>query len=414
METLHTYSGVKRKLLIALDIGTTCSVAHVSCSVLVPGCVPEIKPVTRFSDQEHVGGDTKVPSVLLYNREDGSFVAAGAKAVKIEESFEGDSPPWYKIEWFKLHLRPNPRFTPDITENIPELPPKITILKVFADFLNYLQKSVLDYICETHYNGSNLISTAGYEREFVLSHPNTWEGAQQSQLRKAAILGGLVHDTEEGRGRIHFLSEGEAGLHFCIRRGLTINNWSNGEGILVIDAGGGTIDMSAYGRRPSPDGIDYVEVHEICVSKCLMKGSVFVTRHAANWLEERLQKSPFSQDIQYIASCFDKTTKLRFSDVNEPQYIRFGRPRDNYEKLGIMAGRIKLSGDTVASFFQPSIEEIIQEALAMTRSTPNKNHTVFLIGGFSASDWLYRSLKESLEEEGLSVRRPDSHLYATI
>jgi hypothetical protein len=37
--------------------------------------------------------------------------------------------------------------------------------------------------------------------------------------------------------------------------------------------------------------------------------------------------------------------------------------------------------------------------------------TVFLVGGFAASDYLYAKLKEGLIPRGLVVSRPESHAY---
>jgi hypothetical protein len=51
---------------------------------------------------------------------------------------------------------------------------------------------------------------------FVLSHPNGWEGKEQSQMRKAAIQAGLVPDNPSGHSKISFVTEGEASLHFAI------------------------------------------------------------------------------------------------------------------------------------------------------------------------------------------------------
>jgi hypothetical protein len=58
---------------------------------------------------------------------------------------------------------------------------------------------------------------------FVLSHPNGWEGKQQSQMRNAAIAAGLV-DKSEASDRISFVSEGEASLHFCLNRNTNLHN----------------------------------------------------------------------------------------------------------------------------------------------------------------------------------------------
>ena len=59
-----------------------------------------------------------------------------------------------------------------------------------------------------------------HDMQFVLSHPNGWEGAQQAKMRRAAIQGGLIPDTNEGKSRIRFVTEGEASLHACVLNGL--------------------------------------------------------------------------------------------------------------------------------------------------------------------------------------------------
>ena len=57
-----------------------------------------------------------------------------------------------------------------------------------------------------------------------------------------------------------------------------------------------------------------------------------------------LAESPFVDDLEHIVRCFDKTTKLRFRKVNEPQYIKFGSTRDNDEAYNIRFGQLKLMG----------------------------------------------------------------------
>jgi len=53
--------------------------------------------------------------------------------------------------------------------------------------------------------------------EYVLGHPNGWEGGQQDLMRKAAILAGFIPNTEAGRSDLFFVTEGEASLHFLKR-----------------------------------------------------------------------------------------------------------------------------------------------------------------------------------------------------
>ena len=65
--------------------------------------------------------------------------------------------------------------------------------------------------------GRDMLKSVGNNIEFVLSHPNGWEGKQQSEMRRAAIYAGLV-DANEALERISFVTEGEASLHFCLSK----------------------------------------------------------------------------------------------------------------------------------------------------------------------------------------------------
>lgn len=103
---------------------------------------------------------------------------------------------------------------------LPPLPPGKSAVDVFGDFLSYLFRCTQSFIVDTHANGHALWRAVEHDIQFVLSHPNGWEGAQQTKMRKAAITGGLILDTDEGKARIRFVTEGEASLHACVLNGL--------------------------------------------------------------------------------------------------------------------------------------------------------------------------------------------------
>ena len=99
---------------------------------------------------------------------------------------------------------------------LPPLPPNKTVVQVFGDYLRYLYECARLYIQETHASGPELWRSLESHAEFVLTHPNGWEGAQQTQMRRAAIHGGLIRDHPDQYSRIRFVTEGEASLHYCI------------------------------------------------------------------------------------------------------------------------------------------------------------------------------------------------------
>ena len=183
---------------------------------------------------------------------------------------------------FKLHLRS--RYGPGgetITQQIPPLPPRRTVVQVFADFLRYLMECTVTYIQDTHPNGVELYDSLKGDTSFVLSHPNGWEGSEQSEMRRAAVLAGRVPDTPAGHARLSFVTEGEASLHFAIENNvlstalkvrfstfcnsMTLNFLKKGDGVIVVDAGGGTVDISTYRQSPTGDG---TVLEEIAAPQC--------------------------------------------------------------------------------------------------------------------------------------------------
>lgn len=118
-----------------------------------------------------------------------------------------------------MHLQTKIDVDQSLIDNIRPLPLAKTIVQVFADFLKYLLECASRYIQESEVNGVSLWASVKNDIDFVLSHPNGWDGMEQEKLRSAAVLGGLVPDTPDGHARISCVSEGEASLHFIIQRG---------------------------------------------------------------------------------------------------------------------------------------------------------------------------------------------------
>jgi len=209
----QAYNGAQRKLAIAIDVGTTFS--GVSYALLDPGNVPNIQAVTKFIGQREPRGDSKVPSIVCYD-ESGNVVAAGAETDPDLNPALFEMEGVVKAEWFKLHLRP-PHLAPEQEFELQKLrsfPKNKTPIQVFGDLLSYLFQSTKQYIKDAEIWSWDSVQRNVY---FILSHPNGWEGKQQSQMRRAAIKAGLVDESESSE-RIIFVPEGEASLHFCLNK----------------------------------------------------------------------------------------------------------------------------------------------------------------------------------------------------
>ncbi|KAJ2936972.1 hypothetical protein H1R20_g123, partial [Candolleomyces eurysporus] len=372
------YSGSTRGLALAFDIGTTFS--GISYSILDPGRVSEIRPITRYPCQEHVGGDMKVPTVVYYDHL-GKPRAIGAEALKEGIEVEAEEQGWVKSHWFKLHLRPkSTTWRARDEEPLPPLPPNKPIEHIFADFMAYLYRCSEDFIAQTH--GEVTWKSVQKNIYYILTHPNGWGGPQQAGMRRAAVLAGLVSESAEDQSRITFVTEGEASLHYCLLNGLTVDGMDGTAGITIVDAGGG-----------------------------YYQGAVFVTRRAEVHFNNALAGTKYRQDVPTITNAFDKSAKHVFRKVDEPLQIRFASPSENDAALNIRSGRIIVDGITLAQFFEPSVSCVVDAIKVQNGNL--KSHcpikSAFLVGGFSASDWLYDQVREAIEPLGISVLRPDTH-----
>ncbi|KAF8959248.1 hypothetical protein BDZ97DRAFT_1402193 [Flammula alnicola] len=411
MPSRAIYRGSRRKLVLAFDIGTTYS--GVSYSILDPGQIPEIKGVTRFPAQEKTGGTSKIPTIIYYDRS-GTVRAVGAEAAREGVCEEAADNQWVKAEWFKLHLRSNVSEEQLLFGNLPPLPLNKTVVEVFADFYRYLLECSAHYIQDTHATGPTLWSSVKNDVEFVLSHPNGWEGKEQDQLRKAAVLAGLVpDDSQKSHDRISFVTEGEASLHFVVQEGVLSSILEKGEGVLIVDAGGGTIDISSYRQNPKEVGTTF---DEIAAPQCLFFGSLLVNLNAKVFLQKFLENSEFLEDVDHIVRCFEKTAKPAFKNEHEPQYIKFGSTRDNDPDHNIRIGQLKLPGSEIAEFFKPSATAIKQSVLNQRSTARNKITHVVLVGGLSANDWLFQDLLAFLRrtDPTLNLIRPEERVNKAV
>lgn len=289
---------------------------------------------------------------------------------------------------FKLHLRP-PHLVAEQgfnVKDIPPLPPNKTVIDIFGDLLGYLYESTKKYIRERQ--GDAIFNSVGANIDFVLSHPNGWEGKQQSEMRHAAITARLVNDMSDALSRISFITEGEAGLHFCLNNVQTtldeyvsVNRFATvykaysqaNDGVLVLHCGGGTVDISAYARSSNgrfreiapaecKTGFPTFAVYDSYYYSGLLQGSCFVTRRAHDYLTgqfepssrpplsdtystEKLRESRYGEpeDINVMARYFDRTTKPSYKGTSKSCYIKFGRS-ENDPQFDIRTGSVKISG----------------------------------------------------------------------
>ena len=95
------------------------------------------------------------------------------------------------------------------------LPPNKTKEDVLSDYLQYLYDCSRVFIEDTHLDGVSLWKSLHGDAQFILSHPTTWGGKQHDMLRACMAQSEILPDPHTGR--LAFVSEGEANLHYIMR-----------------------------------------------------------------------------------------------------------------------------------------------------------------------------------------------------
>ncbi|KLO12778.1 hypothetical protein SCHPADRAFT_940952 [Schizopora paradoxa] len=401
MSGLAKYTGSQLELVIAIDIGTTFS--GVSYAFLRPDEVPEIASVMEFSSQTFQ--QAKIPSVLGYDS-NGSLLGVGPKAS--EEALEeaGKDGGWKRLRYIKMHFRPGDS---SINLEMDDLPSDKSAEDVMADLMSYLYKETLKYIEEHHADGVNILNQVRDRIQFVFSHPNGWVGLPQQRYRKCAVIGGLLQSEDEATRRIRFISEGEASALSCLASKFAPSPIVPNYKFIVLDAGGGTLDVSAYRvLNASP-----LELEEIAIPDSRFAGSIFVNEKAREMFKDIFGNSKFSdkETVNGTIQEFDSKIKPTFDSATRKFSIKIPGVKTSNKKMNIVNGCLKLGGEKIEECFRFSVDNAIESVTSVRDkvSDVDGDMPVWLVGGFGASPWLFKQLKEKLGSKGFSVCKPDAN-----
>jgi hypothetical protein len=219
----------------------------------------------------------------------------------VSSQYEHSPPYTDKKNRWKLNLAPKALREKLPAGHLPSLPRGISLVDVFADFMKYLFGCAESYIKDSHAFGGSVWDSVEEDIIFILSHPNGWGGAEQVTMRRAAVKAKLIPDTGEGHDRVHFVTEGEASFNFCVNNGISgdamkvgtpiasrpveTDSLQVGNDVIILDAGGGTIDISGYAvEGRSPLRVDEIFASE-CTSTSLFHASLSNARSQAVCLE---------------------------------------------------------------------------------------------------------------------------------
>ncbi|CAC5422722.1 unnamed protein product [Mytilus coruscus] len=389
---------------------------------------------TPYWSSESGGNITyKAPSSILLNSKK-KFVAFGHDAEDqystICENNEQNS--WYYLKEFKMKLYEAVVLGKDIRDDfkIEEMNgKKVSAKRVFRLAIEFLKKHLLDQFKKRNLGVNNDLV------KWVITVPAIWNDACKQFMRQAAEGAGIAGDKfcivyEPEAASIYmrlipvdkFIGENQTTI---------LRSFDPGRKVIVVDAGGGTVDISA--QEVLPDGHLKI-IHKICGGSW---GGEWVNQEYRKLLKKLLGGDVFmkfkqTQGLDYNEMMRQFETAKKAFKLNENSVISTRFPANLAELLesktdsGIsniiensrFNGKLKVKRDKLfidrelfQSFYSESISMTIKEIKDILKHDRCRDvSAVMLVGGFSECPMLQKAVKEALElevfipvEGGLSV-----------
>ncbi|PUU75808.1 hypothetical protein B9Z19DRAFT_1030174 [Tuber borchii] len=400
-------SNERHRLVVGVDFGTTYSgLAYIHTTE------PDYKNIEVIDSWPGRGNTNhaKVPTEISYS-ESGATWGYDIPPNEIRHGF------------FKLLLDVNAAATqydnPQLATSNPQsmessyakipLPAGKTAAETTTDYLKllytHLMKTLQQRFIRTLYNTPI---------QFVLTTPAIWSHEAQNATFQAAKDAGF---TSRAGDTLTMVSEPEAAASYCLKeiyheRLNSDSPLEPGERIVICDAGGGTVDLITYTiEKVSPR----LSLHEAVVGSGGKCGSVAVDRAFLSLLESRIGRGFRGWPARKTAPqsslmrSFD-TAKKEFGTTTRTDLWRIpvGNVRDDL-KNGIEDGELRLTVADMKGLFDPIVKQVISLVEQQVRDSnkldsSNKVSTIFLVGGFSESAYLYKEVQAWVKRQSYHIR----------
>ncbi|XP_060570465.1 heat shock 70 kDa protein 12A-like [Ruditapes philippinarum] len=292
---------------------------------------------------------------------------------------------------------------------------KLPAMTVFSLSIEYLRKEIVDTLSNQIVDIFN-VSEIGW----VLTVPAIWNDAAKQFMREAAQQAGIP-----GKN-LRLCLEPEAASIFCRHLPVSkntkqevesISQFSSGTKYLVLDAGGGTVDMTVHEVTDNGNlkelykasggalgGTKVDEAFEAFLSSIV--GPVVISEFKSQHLEDYIfifrefeskKRKPVPPTgfvtIRLSTYLFKLCKKFRKNDLKDLL------PQSGYEsKVKVLPDKLRLDSDIFNEFFEPTVREINSYVdNLLTESSVDGCAAILMVGGFSESSVLQKYVKSTFK-----------------
>ncbi|KAH0606557.1 uncharacterized protein H6S33_003391 [Morchella sextelata] len=374
------------KLKVGIDFGTTFS----GVAWNFTGAQEDVIIIRDWPGHRRlqaIRSSDKVPSEISYDSS-GEISKWGFQIKTGEE----------RLAWIKLLLEPTKYISNNGTINstrslILDRNTKEPV-DVVADYLTCLRKHAIHCI-QTTYGKAFLDATP---IDYILTVPAIWtDNAKELTLRAAETAG------FGDRTKLQLVSEPDAAAAWTLLRDLKSNGLQINDAFVIVDCGGGTVDLISYQvTETSPN----ITVKECAAGTGGLCGSTFLNGNFEKMVRSRLGErydTMSTRKRNEIMKKFEEELKRGFTDSEDDDELYCpvgGIPDDPI--AGIDGGDLVISREEMKAIFDPVIDKIIPLVKSQVRNVEAKASlrltSVLLVGGFGSSKYLLKRLENEVRK----------------
>ncbi|KAK2733112.1 hypothetical protein FQN57_002304 [Myotisia sp. PD_48] len=393
----------RHKIIVGVDYGTTYS--GISWVESTKTRLEDINVINTWPG--HRDSTWKVPSRIAYAKEN------NGKIPNDQWGFEV-SPNLMSYSWTKLLLDKHARIgeydDPSLKDlfgsGLMNLPRGKNAQAVIEDYLRelyiYLVHQLEKKISPSVFNVTPM--------EIYLTMPAIWSDQAQLATREAAKAAGFASRPNDS---IYMIAEPEAAALSAIKPHLSpdaIDPVQSGEGILICDCGGGTVDITTYAVLQAEPKLEF---EELCVGVGGKCGSTYIDRNFNRWMTETFGDDFTSVPMRLrgpgsrFMNSFE-SAKRNFGGSNDDRGVEVGPIRMDagasvhYDDDDLV---VKLSKYDMQRLFDPVVDEVINLVGSQVDAAEKKNKKIdrlILVGGFGDSDYLNTKLGQWCRKRGIA------------
>ena len=411
--------------VIAIDFGTGESGYAIVANSSNPNTKPIIEVFNPCDDN-----DQKTPTAILFDNNK-NFLDFGSNAIrKYAEIVDNGNTALlfqnYKISLYHMQSEANSmdgRSMPLIT--------------VISETLKFISNCALNKLSE------QVGETLHKEKiRWILTVPALWNEEHKLFMRKAAVKAGIISDEnsfnlllclEPEGASIQVREDSEEALKKKITKGSII---------VVLDCGGGTVDITINKMLCEPDE-KFLSNEVLSSTGGCEWGSKYVDQNFENFLKEFLGEKLFAvyqknasmkidilDAFEILKKKFNpenvKHSRLQLSYLGEnltPDILKnlvnnYNLLHSNTKISQRGSSGIDLSNELMISFFEPLVNKIINKVKELLEETKQKAgyypKFIFLVGGFGESPYLRQKIKKEFELNELIVLIPKRPLVSVV